>query len=109
MMNLLQATSRLEAERQMNGVRIFSSRRRMISWQQALPVCVSYAASGGEPTECLMFESVRKRRLRRSQLNLTHLDAQVLRQMGLNPDDFRDAFEGRRSSVLFTPFRQPYE
>jgi uncharacterized protein YjiS (DUF1127 family) len=54
-----------------------------------------------------MFENVRKRRQRRSRLDLTHLDTQVLRQMGLNPDDFRDAFEGRQSSVLFTPFRHP--
>ena len=56
-----------------------------------------------------MFDNVRKRRQRRSQPNLTHLDAQVLRQMGLNPDDFRDALEGRRSSVVFTPFRHPHE
>jgi hypothetical protein len=54
-----------------------------------------------------MFGTTRKRRLRRARLDLTHLDAQVLRQMGLNPDDFVDAFEGRQSSVLFTPFRHP--
>ena len=40
-------------------------------------------------------------------MELTHLDTQVLRQMGFNPDDFRDAFEGRRSSLLFAPFRHP--
>jgi len=108
MMNLLQPTSRPEAERRMNGPRIFCSLRRMISWQQALPVCVSTQFVGGRTTEYSMFDNVRKRRQRRSQPNLTHLDAQVLRQMGLNPDDFRDALEGRRSSVLFTPFRHPH-
>ena len=40
-------------------------------------------------------------------LVISHYDAHVLRQLGLNPDDFRDAFEGRRSSVLFNPFRHP--
>jgi hypothetical protein len=38
---------------------------------------------------------------------LAHIDANLLRAMGLNPDDFRDAFEGRNSSALFTPFRHP--
>jgi hypothetical protein len=38
---------------------------------------------------------------------LSHVDAHVLRTMGLNPDDFRDALEGRRGSLLFTPFRHP--
>ena len=54
-----------------------------------------------------MFENVRRRRQRRARLDLSHLDMQVLRQMGLNPDDFVDAVEGRQSSVLFTPFRHP--
>lgn len=57
--------------------------------------------------ELYMFENLRRRRSARTRLDLTHLDAAVLRQMGLNPDDFRDAFEGRRGSVLFTPFRHP--
>jgi len=39
-----------------------------------------------------MFENVRRRRQRRARLDLSHLDTQVLRQMGLNPDDFVDAF-----------------
>ena len=38
---------------------------------------------------------------------LSHLDARLLRDMGFNPDDFRDAFDGRRSSLLFQPFRLP--
>jgi len=54
-----------------------------------------------------LFENLRKRRAQRARPELTHVDAQVLRRMGLNPDDFRDAFEGRRISVLFTPFRHP--
>jgi hypothetical protein len=37
--------------------------------------------------------------------DLEHIDAVFLREMGLNAEDFRDAFEGRRKSVLFTPFR----
>ncbi len=36
---------------------------------------------------------------------LEHIDAVFLRQMGLNPEDFRDAASGRRTSVLFVPFR----
>ena len=44
---------------------------------------------------------------RDANLVISHYDAHVLRQLGLNPDDFRDAFEGRRTSVLFTPFRHP--
>jgi hypothetical protein len=27
--------------------------------------------------------------------------------VGLNPDDFRDAAEGRQTSLLFWPFRMP--
>jgi uncharacterized protein YjiS (DUF1127 family) len=44
---------------------------------------------------------------RRARRELSQLDAHLLRDMGLNPDDFRDVFEGRRTSVLFTPFRDP--
>ena len=55
-----------------------------------------------------MFETWRKRRAtRRAIEELTHLDSHLLRDMGLNPDDFRDAFDGRRSSLLFEPFRNP--
>jgi uncharacterized protein YjiS (DUF1127 family) len=57
--------------------------------------------------EFAMFENLRKRRTPRARLELTQMDAQVLRQMGLNPDDFRDAFNGRQGSLLFTPFRHP--
>ena len=44
---------------------------------------------------------------RQARRELSHLDAHLLRDMGMNPDDFRDALEGRRSSVLFKPFRDP--
>ena len=55
-----------------------------------------------------MFERLKKHLARRqAKFDLSHLDAHLLRDMGLNPDDFRDAFEGRRSSLLFTPFRHP--
>jgi hypothetical protein len=40
---------------------------------------------------------------------LVHMDTRMLLDMGLNPDDFRDAFDGRRSSLLFHPFRHPRE
>lgn len=55
-----------------------------------------------------MFENWKKRRIQRlARFELSHIDAHLLRDMGLNPDDFRDAAEGRRSSLLFTPFRHP--
>lgn len=44
-------------------------------------------------------------RPRHGRPELEHVDAVFLRQVGLNPDDFDDAFVGRRSSVLLTPFR----
>ena len=44
---------------------------------------------------------------RRASRELSQLDAHKLRDIGLNPDDFHDAFEGRRTSLLFTPFRDP--
>ena len=54
-----------------------------------------------------MFENLRKRRPGRAKPHVDPTDAQTLRRVGLNPDDFVDAFEGRQSSVLFTPFRHP--
>jgi uncharacterized protein YjiS (DUF1127 family) len=55
-----------------------------------------------------MFEKWKARRARRiAEFELSHLDAHLLRDMGLNPDDFRDAFAGRGRSVLFMPFRHP--
>ena len=54
-----------------------------------------------------MFENLKRRRAAQGRLELSRLDAAVLRRMGLNADDFRDAFEGRQRSVLFTPFRHP--
>jgi uncharacterized protein YjiS (DUF1127 family) len=40
---------------------------------------------------------------------LSTLDAHLLRDIGLTQEDVRDAFEGRRSSVLFEPVRMPYD
>jgi uncharacterized protein YjiS (DUF1127 family) len=55
-----------------------------------------------------MFGNWKKRRMdRQAHRELSQLDAHMLRDMGLNPDDFRDAIEGRRSSLLFHPFRNP--
>ena len=57
-----------------------------------------------------MFENMKRRHVARHQRQgLSPIDARMLRQMGLNPEDFSDALAGRRSSVLFSPFRQPRE
>lgn len=50
----------------------------------------------------------RKRERKRAYEQLSRLDAHLLRDMGINPDDVRDAFEGRRSSLLFEPIRRPF-
>jgi hypothetical protein len=57
--------------------------------------------------EIQLFENFRKRRAQRAKLHVTPAEAQTLRRMGLNPDDFRDAFDERQNSLLFTPFRHP--
>jgi uncharacterized protein YjiS (DUF1127 family) len=57
-----------------------------------------------------LFGALRKRRSRKRSLQqLSQLDEHMLRDIGLNPQDFHDAFENRRSSLLFTPFRTPYD
>ncbi|MEQ1899629.1 MAG: DUF1127 domain-containing protein [Devosia sp.] len=50
----------------------------------------------------------RRRQRKRAYEELSRLDAHLLRDMGINPDDVRDAFEGRRSSLLFEPIRRPF-
>lgn len=54
-----------------------------------------------------MFQNFRKRQAQRAKLHVTPAEAQNLRRMGLNPDDFRDAFDAPQGSLLFTPFRHP--
>ncbi len=55
-----------------------------------------------------MFENMKRRHAaRHERQGLSPIDARLLRRMGLNPDDVDDALAGRRSSVLFSPFRQP--
>jgi len=55
-----------------------------------------------------LFEKWKARRARRLALfELSHLDAHLLRDIDLNPDDFRDAADGRGKSLLFQPFRRP--
>ena len=49
----------------------------------------------------------KKLRMHQTRIDLSHIDAHLLRMVGLNPEDFRDAAEGRQSSLLFWPFRQP--
>jgi uncharacterized protein YjiS (DUF1127 family) len=44
---------------------------------------------------------------RRAYQQLSTLDAHLLRDIGLNPDDLRDAFENRTTSLLFEPVRLP--
>jgi hypothetical protein len=39
------------------------------------------------------------------RVDLEQIDGARLRDMGLNPEDFRDAQAGRRTSLLFKPFR----
>jgi uncharacterized protein YjiS (DUF1127 family) len=57
-----------------------------------------------------IFASLRKRRSRKRAIQqISALDEHLLRDIGLNPQDFRDAFENRRSSLLFVPFRTPDE
>jgi uncharacterized protein YjiS (DUF1127 family) len=38
---------------------------------------------------------------------LSRLDDHLLRDMGLDPQDFRDAMLGRHTSLLFEPIRRP--
>lgn len=52
--------------------------------------------------------SLRRKRKKALQ-KLTMLDEHLLRDIGLNPRDLHDAFEGRNSSLLFNPYRAPYE
>ena len=46
---------------------------------------------------------------RQAYEQLKTLDAHLLRDIGLTPQDVHDAFSGRRSSVLFEPVRMPYD
>jgi uncharacterized protein YjiS (DUF1127 family) len=55
-----------------------------------------------------LFRRLRERRQERAALmELSRLDAHLLRDMGIEPGDVYDALDGRRSSVLFNPLRQP--
>lgn len=62
---------------------------------------------GATTKEDEVFENFRRRQAQRARLHVTEAEAQTLRRMGLNPDDFREAFEARQNSLLFTPFRHP--
>ena len=37
---------------------------------------------------------------------LSQLDARLLRDIGINPMDVRDAYDGRSGSILFDPIRR---
>jgi uncharacterized protein YjiS (DUF1127 family) len=53
------------------------------------------------------FAAWRKRRTQRIALDqLSHLDSYLLRDMGIEPQDIRDALAGRDSSLLFNPVRR---
>ncbi|MEO6396572.1 MAG: DUF1127 domain-containing protein [Devosia sp.] len=57
-----------------------------------------------------LLAALSRRRERRAAFErLSELDPHLLRDIGLTPKDLRDAFEGRRSSVLFEPVRVPHE
>lgn len=49
----------------------------------------------------------RNRRTRITLSELHHMDAYLLRDMGIEPQDVIDALEGRESSLLFNPVRKP--
>ena len=48
----------------------------------------------------------RRRNARLTMAELSRLDARLLRDIGINPMDVRDAYEGRSSSILFDPIRR---
>lgn len=53
------------------------------------------------------FSRWRGRRAQRLALiELNHLDAHLLRDMGIEPQDVIDALAGRNSSLLFDPIRR---
>lgn len=57
-----------------------------------------------------LLAAFQKRRSRKKAFQqLSVLDEHLLRDIGLNPQDLRDAFENRRSSLLFSPYRAPFE
>jgi len=49
-----------------------------------------------------------RREERLTRIELSRLDAHLLRDLGINPMDVRDAYNGRSSSILFDPIR-PYD
>lgn len=54
------------------------------------------------------FATWRRRRQARITLGELHrMDAYLLRDMGIEPQDVIDALEGRNSSLLFNPVRKP--
>ncbi|WP_423065852.1 DUF1127 domain-containing protein [Devosia sp. CN2-171] len=53
------------------------------------------------------FATWRRRRQARITLGQLHrMDAYLLRDMGIEPQDIIDALEGRQSSLLFNPVRK---
>ncbi|MDB5541912.1 MAG: hypothetical protein JWQ89_3639 [Devosia sp.] len=54
-----------------------------------------------------LYRRWRERRYERATLiELSTMSPHLLRDMGIEPGDVRDALEGRRSSVLFNPIRR---
>jgi len=50
----------------------------------------------------------RERRAERATLmELSRIEPYLLRDMGIEPSDIFDALDGKRSSLLFIPMRQP--
>jgi uncharacterized protein YjiS (DUF1127 family) len=54
-----------------------------------------------------LFRSWHKKRMEQRTLSeLSRMPVHLLRDMGIEPADVRDALDGRRSSVLYNPIRK---
>jgi uncharacterized protein YjiS (DUF1127 family) len=55
----------------------------------------------------IWFATRRRRRLERlTLLELARMDSYLLRDLGIDPMDVRDALDGRNSAILFDPVRR---
>ena len=58
------------------------------------------------PLRTLVNWFTRRRAERLTLDELAHMDAYLLRDIGIEPSDVQDALNGKRNSVLFNPFRR---
>jgi hypothetical protein len=66
---------------------------------------IGVACVGPKTDEAIVKWLFQRRPRKHGRPHLEHIDAVFLREMGLNPDDFRDDIDRHRNSLLFTPFR----